>query len=69
MGREYNHADSHIALAASYAQAGRLEDAAGAAKMALMRQPFFELDSYGMAFRNPADRERIREGLRKAGLK
>ncbi len=37
--------------------------------MGLMLQPFFELDSYGMAFRNPADRERIRDGLRKAGLK
>jgi adenylate cyclase len=69
LGREYNHADSQIVLAASYAQAGQLEDAANAAKMVLMLRPFFEFDSYGMAFRNPADRERIREGLRKAGLK
>jgi adenylate cyclase len=69
LGREYNHADSQIVLAASYAQAGQLEDAANAAKMVLMLRPFFEFDSYGMAFRNPADRERIRDGLRKAGLK
>jgi adenylate cyclase len=69
LGREYNHAGIQITLAASYAQAGRLEDAAKAAKMVLMLQPFFELDSYGMAFRNPTDRERIRDGLRKAGLK
>jgi len=69
LGREYNHADSQIVLAASYAQAGQLEDAANAAKMVLMLRPFFEFNSYGMAFRNPADRERIREGLRKAGLK
>jgi tetratricopeptide (TPR) repeat protein len=69
LSREYNHAEIHIALAASYAQAGRLEDAAGAAKMVLMLQPIFEVDSYGMAFRSSADRERIRDGLRKAGLK
>jgi hypothetical protein len=34
-----------------------------------MLQPIFEVEAYGMAFRNPADRERIRDGLRKAGLK
>jgi adenylate cyclase len=69
LSREYNFAESHATLAASYAQTGRLEDAAGAAKMVLMLQPIFEVDSYGTAFRNPADRERIRDGLRKAGLK
>jgi len=69
LSREYNFAESHATLAASYAQAGRLEDAAGAAKMVLMLQPNFEVDSYGTAFRNPEDRERIRDGLRKAGLK
>ncbi len=69
LSREYNSADYHIAIAASYAQAGRLEDAAGAAKMVLTLRPFFELDSYGMAFRSSAYRERIRDGLRKAGLK
>jgi len=68
-GREYSHADIHIALAASYAQAGRLEDAASTAKMVLKLRPFFEFDSYAMAFRKPADRERILEGLRKAGFK
>ena len=69
LSREYNNAQVHIALTASYAQAGHLKDAASAAKMVLMLQPFFELESYGMAFRNPADRERIRDGLRNAGLK
>lgn len=69
LGRDYNHADLHIALAAAYAQAGHLEDAAREAKTVLKLNPFFEVDSYGTAFRNPADRERIGEGLRKAGLK
>jgi adenylate cyclase len=69
LSREYNNAQVHIALTASYAQAGRLKDAASAAKMVLMLQPIFEVDSYGMAFRSYSDRERIRDGLRKAGLK
>jgi hypothetical protein len=30
--------------------------------------PFFETDLYGHAFRDPADRQRIREDLREAGL-
>jgi len=69
LSREPNHTEIHIALAASYAQAGRLEKAAAAAKMVLMLHPIFEVDAYGMAFRSSADRERIRDGLRKAGLK
>ena len=60
---------TYIALAACYAQAGRSEEAARAAEKILRLDPFFEVESYGTVFRNPADREHIREGLRKAGLK
>ena len=59
----------HIALAATYAQLGRTADAQREAANTLQRNPFFEVGSYGTAFRNPADREKIRAGLRKAGLK
>jgi adenylate cyclase len=59
----------HIALAATYAQSGRREDAAQAAQTVLRLQPFFTLDAYGRAFRNSADRARIIDGLRKAGLR
>ena len=69
LSREYNHVDIHLVLAASYAQAGRLEKAKGAAKMVLMLQPIFEVDAYGTVFRSSADRKRIQDGLRKAGLK
>lgn len=69
LSREYNNEQIHIALAASYAQAGRLQDAAAEAEMVLMLQPVFEVDSFGLAFRRPADRDRIRDGLRQAGLK
>ncbi len=59
----------HIALAAAYAKAGRLEEAKLEADAVLRLNPFFEVDSYGTVFRNPADRNKILEGLRKAGLK
>ena len=61
--------DLHVALAATYAQSGRQEDAVRAAETVRKLNPFFEVDSYGTAFRNPADRAEIVNGLRKAGLK
>jgi len=66
--RKPDFAGHHIALAAAYAQLGRSEDAANAAATALRLNPFFEVDSYGSVFRNPADRAAITHGLRKAGL-
>jgi adenylate cyclase len=69
LGRDPNFAWSHIALAAAYAQAGRNEDAQRAAEMVKKLHPFFELESSFNLFRNPADREKILEGLRKAGFK
>lgn len=63
-----NHAFLHIALAAAYAQAGRLDDAARAVASVRRLHPFFEVALFGTRFRNPQDRERIIEGLRKAGL-
>jgi adenylate cyclase len=69
VGRQPDHPWSHIVLAAAYAQSGRSEDAALEVKTVLRLHPFFEVDSFGTAFRNPADRASIAEGLRKAGLK
>jgi adenylate cyclase len=68
-GRMRDTVWSHIVLAAAYAQSGRSEDAARAAATVLRLHPFFEVDSFGTAFRNPADRASIAEGLHKAGLK
>jgi adenylate cyclase len=68
LSRAPNHVDLHTALAAAYARAGHIEDAAREAKKVLELNPFFEVDSYGTAFRNPADRKHIHDGLRKAGL-
>ncbi|MHC4271987.1 MAG: tetratricopeptide repeat protein [Planctomycetota bacterium] len=60
---------NHIALSAAYAQLDRTGDAEREVKEVLRLNPFFKVDSYGTAFRNPSDREKIVEGLRKAGLK
>jgi tetratricopeptide (TPR) repeat protein len=69
MGRGGNSGWGYVALAAAYAQAGRNEDAKHSAEMVKKLLPFFEVDSSFTLFRNPADREKILEGLRKAGLK
>ena len=58
----------HIALAAAYAQAGRSADAGREVQAVMKLHPFFRIDSYGRAFRNPDDREHIIAGLQKAGL-
>jgi adenylate cyclase len=59
----------YIALAATYARLDRIEEAARAADTVRRLDPFFEIDTYGTAFRNPTYRDAIVVGLRKAGLK
>jgi adenylate cyclase len=68
LGHDPNSAWVHIALAAAYAQAGRSEDAKQSAELAKKLHPFFEVESSFTLFRNPADRNKFIEGLRKAGL-
>jgi adenylate cyclase len=63
-----NFAWNYIALAAAYAQADRGNDAKQAVEMVKKHHPFFELDTSFNLFRNPADRNKFHEGLRKAGL-
>ena len=69
VARKSDFVDLHIILAASYAQGRRQEDAVRETKTVLRLDPFFKVESYGEAFRNPADRKKILDGLRKAGLK
>jgi adenylate cyclase len=59
---------SRIVLAAAYAQRDRSEDAARAVTMIRRRDPTFDAQGFGTKFLNPADLERLRDGLRKAGL-
>jgi adenylate cyclase len=59
----------HAGLAASYAELGRLEDAARAADAVMRTWPFFSVDTFAAQFQDAADRTHIVEGLRRAGLK
>ncbi len=59
---------NHIGLAAAHAQMGDMARAREHAAQIKRRLPFFELNDYGSKFLNPDDRNKIVEGLRKAGL-
>jgi hypothetical protein len=63
-----NHSHHCVALAAAYGETGRLDHAKRAAANLRSLDPFFEVDNFGEAFRDPAERKRIQDGLRKAGL-
>lgn len=69
MAKNPNHPFIHAALAAAYAQDDRPKEAARAAERVRRLHPFFEVASFGTRFRDPQDRDRLAEGLRKAGLK
>ena len=58
----------HILLASIYGQAGQMDLAEAEKAKILSISPFFKLDFYGQAYQNPAHREKIVAGLRKAGL-
>jgi adenylate cyclase len=59
---------NQILLAAAYAQEKRREDAARLATAIRRSDPTFDPDTFGNKFLNPADRERLRDGFRKANL-
>ena len=63
-----NHPFIHAALAAAYAQTGQPDRAGHEVKTVRRLNPFFEAASFGSRFRKPQDRDRLTEGLRKAGL-
>jgi len=59
---------SRVLLAAAYAQHGQAEDAARIVTAIRRLDPVFDPQDFGTKFLKPADLERVREGLRKAGL-
>jgi adenylate cyclase len=58
----------HILLASIYGNTHQVEKAESEKAEILRISPFFKVDFYGQAYRNPAHREKIVAGLRKAGL-
>jgi TolB-like protein/DNA-binding winged helix-turn-helix (wHTH) protein/cytochrome c-type biogenesis protein CcmH/NrfG len=59
---------NRVVLAAAYAQAGRPEDAARVAEDIRRTDPTFDATEFGNKFLNAGDLDRLRDGLRKAGL-
>ena len=59
---------SRILLAAAYAQQNRTEDAARIVTEIRRIDPTFDPQEFGTKFLNAVDLERLRDGLRKAGL-
>jgi tetratricopeptide (TPR) repeat protein len=59
---------SRVLLAAAYAQHGQAEDAARVVAAIRRLDPVFDPQDFGSKFLKPADLDRVREGLRKAGL-
>ena len=60
---------NHIVLAAVHGHMGNLEEAQKEAQKVLSIAPFFEVDFYGEAYHKTEHRNKIANGLRKAGLK
>jgi adenylate cyclase len=60
---------NYIVLAAACAQVGMMPKAKRAAEKVLTLHPFFETRFYGTIFRNEEDKQKLIDGLRKAGLK
>ena len=59
---------SRIVLAAAYAQQDRIEDAARVVTEIHRTDPTFDAQEFGTKFLSAADLDRLRDGLRKAGL-
>jgi adenylate cyclase len=68
--RESGYLAAYVNLASALGELGWLEDAREAAREVLRQEPKFTIAAYtsGLSYRNPADLERIAEGLRQAGL-
>jgi adenylate cyclase len=68
--RQPNHLISRIINAAVYGACGREEEARKEATEVLRINPKFTVESFmgKTPYKNPSDRERVSQGLRKAGL-
>jgi len=68
LARAPSHAALHAIRAATLAQLGDLEEARRAADEVRRLTPLFQPEFVGERFANPDYAEKLREGMRKAGL-
>jgi TolB-like protein/DNA-binding winged helix-turn-helix (wHTH) protein/cytochrome c-type biogenesis protein CcmH/NrfG len=68
LGKTANASFSYVTLAAAAAELERSEEAARAVTMIRRTYPAFDPQTFGTKFLNPADLEKLRDGMRKAGL-
>jgi tetratricopeptide (TPR) repeat protein len=70
LDRERDYLMSLVIASAVYGSCGREEEARKTAREVLRISPNFSADSFALRlpYKNPKDRERVIEGLRKAGL-
>jgi len=68
--REPDNLNSHVIMAVVYGSCGREKEARKEAAEVLRINPKFTVESYAanLPYKNPADRDRTAQGLRKAGL-
>ncbi len=68
--RETGYLAPYVNLTSALGELGRLDEAREAARDVLQQEPNFSIKAYtaGLSYRDPADVERIAEGLRQAGL-
>jgi len=68
--RETGFLSAYVNLASALGELGWEEEAREAARDVLLQEPNFSIAAYaaGLSYRNPADIDRIAEGLRVAGL-
>lgn len=59
----------HVLVAIAHAQAGRVEEARRSAAIVKRLDPFFDGTRFGTRLRDPAHRQVLADGLRKAGLR
>jgi adenylate cyclase len=63
-----NFLGCHLLLASIYGNTNQMEKAEAEKAEILRISPFFKVNFYGQAYKNPAHRDKIVAGLRKAGL-
>ena len=68
--RETGYLAAYVNLTSALGELGWLDEARAAAREVLAQEPNFSIEAYtgGLSYRNPADLQRIADGLRQAGL-